>query len=404
MELTKSLIVEYEKNELMEKLLKDFRDMVNFCIEKGLKYGYSLKKLHESCYKKLKNRYNFHTIIYPEAYKVAQSIIRSWKANKGKEKPIARKKIIRLHKVIFKIDLENNQLAISYKPRQKIFLKLKLSDYHKQQIRNANKIGEILVNEKYVFIPLIYEIDLINPDKFVAIDVNENNIAFVSSDGKAGKIETGVRELKVCYSEKRRKINRIRNKRKRKKLLKKYSEREQNRTKDTLHKVSKFIAENFKGYGVIMEDLKCLRRTANRKVKKLNKYNHKIQKISVNNDFLKFRLNSFPFRMIQFYIQYKSLLNSSPVYFLNPKNTSKVCFRCGGTINSSKFCPNCGLDRDINACLNLLKMWGLPPPESLFNAKMTLPLTIKYEEKAGDLSRRGIGGYLKLKENICYQF
>jgi putative transposase len=392
MELTKSLIVEYEKNELMEKLLKDFRDMVNFCIEKGLKYGYSLKKLHESCYKKLKNRYNFHTIIYPEAYKVAQSIIRSWKANKGKEKPIARKKIIRLHKVIFKIDLENNQLAISYKPRQKIFLKLKLSDYHKQQIRNANKIGEILVNEKYVFIPLIYEIDLINPDKFVAIDVNENNIAFVSSDGKAGKIETGVRELKVCYSEKRRKINRIRNKRKRKKLLKKYSEREQNRTKDTLHKVSKFIAENFKGYGVIMEDLKCLRRTANRKVKKLNKYNHKIQKINVNNKFMKFRLNSFPFRMIQFYIQYKSLFNGSPVYFLNPKNTSKVCFRCGGTINSSKFCPNCGLDRDINACLNLLKMWGLPPPESLFNAKMTLPLTIKYEEKAGDLSRRGIGG------------
>jgi putative transposase len=391
MELTKSLIVEYEKNELMEKLLKDFRDMVNFCIEKGLKYGYSLKKLHESCYKKLKNRYNFHTIIYPEAYKVAQSIIRSWKANKGKEKPIARKKIIRLHKVIFKIDLENNQLAISYKPRQKIFLKLKLSDYHKQQIRNANKIGEILVNEKYVFIPLIYEIDLINPDKFVAIDVNENNIAFVSSDGKTGKIETGVRELKVCYSEKRRKINRIRNKRKRKKLLKKYSEREQNRTKDTLHKVSKFIAENFKGYGVIMEDLKLLRRTVNRKVKKLNRYNHKIQKVSVNSDFMKFRLNSFPFRMIQFYIQYKSLFNGSPVYFLNPKNTSKICFRCGGTINSSKFCPNCGLDRDINACLNLLKMWGLPPPERFPDAKMTLPLTIKDEDKAGDLRGKELG-------------
>jgi len=392
MELIKTLIVEYERNELMEKLLEDFRDMINFSIERGLKYGYSLKKLHENCYKELKKRYDYHTMIYIQAYRFAQSIIRSWKSNNGKEKPIARKKLIRL-KNVFKLDLKNNQVIINYKPRQKIFLKLRLSDYHKQQIKNAKEVAEILVNEKHVFIPLTYEIDLTKPDKFVAIDVNENNIAFVSSDGKAGKIETGVKELKVGYSEKRRKINRIRNKRKRKELLKKYSGREQNRTKDTLHKVSKFIAENFKGYGVIMEDLKLLRRTANRKVKKLNRYNHKIQKVSVNSDFMKFRLNAFPFRMIQFYIQYKSLFSGSPVYFLNPKNTSKICFRCGGTINASeKFCKNCGLDRDINACLNLLKMWGLPPPESLFNAKMTLPLTIKYEDKAKDLSRRGNGG------------
>jgi putative transposase len=378
MKLTKSLIVEYEKNEEMEKLLEDFRNMVNFCIEKGLKYGYSLKKLHESCYGELKKKYDYNTNIYPQAYRIAQSIIRSWKENSGKEIPIARKKLIRLHKNVFKLDdLENNQLIINYKPRQKIFLKLKLSDYHKEQIKNAKEIGEVLVNERYVFIPLTFEIDLTKPDRFVAIDVNENNISFVSSDGKAGKIETGIRELKVGYAEKRRKIQRIRNKRSKERLLKKYKEREQNRTKDSLHKVSKFISENFKGYGVIMEDLKLLRRRVNRKVKKLNKYNNKIQKISVNSDFMKFRLNSFPFRKIQFYIQYKALFNGSPVYFLNPKNTSKICFRCGGTINSSKFCPNCGLDRDINACLNLLKMWGLPPPESLSNANMTLSLTMR---------------------------
>jgi putative transposase len=198
--------------------------------------------------------------------------------------------------MISKIDLENSQLIVNYKSRQKIFLKLKLFDYHKQQIKNASKIGEVLVNEKHVYIPLEFEVNLTKPEKFVAIDVNENNIAFVSSDSKIGKMETGIRELKVGYSEKRRKIQKIRNKRRREKLLKKYREREQNRTKDILHKVSKFIAENFKGYGVIMEDLRCLRRTANRKIKKLNKYNHKIQKISVNSDFMKFRLNSFPFR------------------------------------------------------------------------------------------------------------
>jgi hypothetical protein len=37
-------------------------------------------------------------------------------------------------------------------------------------------------------------------------------------------------------------------------------------------------------------------------------------------------------------------------------------------------------------------MWGLPPPESLFNANMATPLTKKDEEKVEDLSRRGKGG------------
>jgi len=357
MELAKSLIVEYERNEEMEKLLEDFRDMVNFCIEKGLEYGYSLKKLHQNCYCELKKRYNYSAYIIASSYRVAQSIIRSWKANKGKEKPVARKKLIRLHKSIFKIDLENDRLVINYKPGKKIFLKLKLSGYHKEQIKKASKIGEVLVNERCVYIPLAFEIDLTNPNKFVAIDVNENSIAFASSDGKAGKIETGIREIKVGYMEKRRKIQKIRNGRKRKELLRKYSEREQNRTKDILHKVSKFITELFKGYGVILENLKNLRKRVNK---------------GVNRDkFMKFRLSAFPFRRIQFYIQYKSLFNGSPVYFVDPKNTSKICFRCGGTVNSSKYCPKCGLDRDINACLNMLKMWGLPPPESLLNAEMT---------------------------------
>jgi hypothetical protein len=36
-------------------------------------------------------------------------------------------------------------------------------------------------------------------------------------------------------------------------------------------------------------------------------------------------------------------------------------------------------------------MWGLPPPESLFNANMTLPLTIKNEEKEEDLRKRNWG-------------
>lgn len=41
-------------------------------------------------------------MIYPQAYKIVQSIIRSWKVNKGKEKPLAKKKLIRLRKIFSK--------------------------------------------------------------------------------------------------------------------------------------------------------------------------------------------------------------------------------------------------------------------------------------------------------------
>jgi len=37
------------------------------------------------------------------AYRVAQSIIRTWKANKGKEKPQMVKKIVRVHKTLIQV-------------------------------------------------------------------------------------------------------------------------------------------------------------------------------------------------------------------------------------------------------------------------------------------------------------
>ncbi len=387
MEITKSLIVKYQKNEEVEKLLSDFKDMVNFCIRKAQEIKTtSIKKLHKVCYEELKKRYNYNTIFYPMTYRIASQVIRTFKKNGGKfpqEIPEVKKRIVRLHKLLFKI--VEDKLIIHIRPNERIEVKLELSDYHKEQLKKG-EIGEIIIGEDYVYIPIKYEITLTESNEAIAIDVNENNIAFVDSKGNAGKIETGLREIKVGYQEKRKEIYSLRPYTKKfKKLMKRYSERERNRTKDILHKISKIVSELAKGKNVIMEDLKNLRKSVNKKVKKLNKHNKKIQEISQKNDFMKFRLNSFPFLRIQKYIEYKSLLNGSKVIYLNPKNTSKICVRCGGLINSLKYCPNCGLDRDINACLNLLKMWGLPSPERLLMTRMNPTLTsLSNEDKLGN--------------------
>ena len=350
--------------------------MVNYAIEQGLKHGYSVRRLHELCYRFFADRFDYHTLYYPMAYRVAQSIIRTWKANKGKEKPQMVKKIVRVHKALFKLDVENSVLHLKVRKGEALQLKLKLSDWHKEWLRRGRN-GEILINEDYVYIPTTVQLDLTKPNKWVAIDINENNVTYVSSDGKAGKIITGLKEVKIAYANKRRKIQlKTRNSKRFEELMQKFARREKNRTKDILHKLSRLLADKFKGYGFLLEDLKGLRNSINKKTLRFNKFSGKIQAVSIKNSFIKGRLNRMTFRRLQSYIEYKANLNTSPVHYLNPKNTSKFCFRCGGKINNSLKCPKCGLDRDVNACLNLLKMWGFSVhPESLTYEVMKLPLT-----------------------------
>ena len=152
--------------------------MVNYAIEQGLKHGYSVKKLHELCYRFFADRFDYHTLYYPMAYRVAQSIIRTWKANRGEKKPQMVKKIVRIHKQLFKLDVDNSILHLKVRKGETLQLKLKLSKWHKEWLKRGRN-GEILINEEYVYIPITVQIDLTKPDKWVAIDINENNVTYV---------------------------------------------------------------------------------------------------------------------------------------------------------------------------------------------------------------------------------
>jgi len=226
-------------------------------------------------------------------------------------------------------------------------------------------VREVLLGEEFVYIPIRVHVDLSEPKGFVAVDVNEDNVTYVASDGRAGKIHLGVKRLKETYHEKRKRVQVKVKGKERGELLRKYGLRERNRTKDILHKVTRFLVDKFKGYAFILEDLKRLRNAANRKVKKYNKKSKKVQEVSVRSKEMKRRLNSTPFRRIQSYVEYKALLSGSLVHYKSPHNTSKICARCGGLVNSLRACPTCGLDRDINACLNLLDVGRCGAPERL---------------------------------------
>ena len=192
---------------------------------------------------------------------------------------------------------------------------------------------------------------MIEPKNRIALEINECNVTGVRSSGDFFIIDTSeVKRIRHIYFEKRRKIQSgIKCGKRRKELLQEYGRREKNRVKDILHKVSKTIVEfaKFKDSGIILEDLKGIRKRID--------YNRIMNR----------RLHNWSFRKLQSYIEYKAKLNGIPVVYVNPKGSSSHCPICGEKLAPNgqwreKKCIKCKItwNRDVVACLNLLKMWG----------------------------------------------
>jgi len=88
-------------------------------------------------------------------------------------------------------------------------------------------------------------------------------------------------------------------------------------------------------------------------------------------------------------IDYKGRWNNITIQYINPKNTSRTCSRCGyinGNLKEKKIleCENCGLkiNRDLNAAINIGMALcgsgsGLPKVEDIRNRISEVSLTTK---------------------------
>jgi len=351
--VVRTMVFRYEPTPQILKLLSDFRDMINFCIAKALEMGsWSIKKLHRACYPELKARYDYHSDYYGRAYRIASQILRTWrkKVRRGQADPSrppqAKRLFVRLSKHQFK--LEKNTLRVSIRPRQYATILLQGGDYQarflERYARGELRVGEITINERYVYIPFIEEIDITAPSNYVGIDINESNITMTDNESNTVAINTKTtRTAHATYQNIRRRIQALKNPRTRARLLAKYRGRERRKVRDMLHKLSKAIVRLAGDRGIVLENLKGIKRQ-----NRSRKMNRRLN-------------NSWNPRQLQFYITYKALLAGLPVYFVNPARTSKECPRCGGHINSSeRACRECGLDRDVAASLNILYRFWCP--------------------------------------------
>jgi putative transposase len=209
------------------------------------------------------------------------------------------------------------------------------------------RVKQIEVDEQYAHVSVtIPEKPVIEPQAWLGVDRNTTgHIAVVANPqtGKVWKLGKKAEHIRRKYRVIRRKIQKAR----KYKLLKKIKNRESRVIRDLNHKASRKIVDIAiqQIAGIKLEKLDGIRN--NRKHTKSFNYG----------------LNSWSFYQLQKFIEYKAKLNGIPITYVEPKNTSKECSRCGniGIREGKSFkCLTCGhVDHaDANASFNI----ALRPP------------------------------------------
>ena len=179
------------------------------------------------------------------------------------------------------------------------------------------------------------------------IGVDRNS---VGNTATIANLETGkVRKLGISTADVSREFRNRRaklQKQNKKRALCKLSKKQARRTKDNNHKVSRSIVNHAKLHckAIALEKLE--------KIAKKGKAKRYVQK------------SQWPFYQLETFIRYKASLLGIPVLEINPKNTSKMCSKCGEINNPNRksfVCKKCGhVDhRDTNAAFNIALLGNL---------------------------------------------
>jgi putative transposase len=200
------------------------------------------------------------------------------------------------------------------------------------------KRGSITLTERKVIVAFEKnETPRFNNASIVAYDTNELSLDGVLATHEEIKpVHSDLRavaRIHAIHFERRRRIqNRLIHCRR--KLRVKLAEdrgRERRRVDAVLHKVAKeqLRLANVHNAKIVLEDLHGVRRHVNRRGRKLNQHNDRIQPLSVSPKALKRRLNIWPFRRLHGFIEYKAKWAGVPLAYVPAWNTSRTCAKCG---------------------------------------------------------------------------
>jgi putative transposase len=367
MQVFKAVQIPYEPTGTVLSLLRTFKKMVNYCIHTGLEKNISSRFcLQNEVYREL-GAFGLHSWYSLSAVEVATAILKNYRKTKRRlqfvRAPRAEKLVAKLGNQGYRV--VDDKLRIPTKPREYFYVSL-----HRRARRflsdAALKLGSVTLTPRTVSVAFSKDVEVNEPRNYAAYDTNERSIdgARIGEDGELS-VEiydlSDVSETRHGYFERVRRVQAkyAWDRRVAKKIQRKLFTNQDNRVNTILHQTSSAIvrkAINNK-QGIILEDLRYIRNSINKKVLGINRFNGKTQMISKRTKMLKRRLNSWSFQRLQNFIEYKALWNGVKVVTVSPRNTSRVCAICGCAMQDpkAKTLGCCGLNRHVNACLNLLK-------------------------------------------------
>ncbi len=368
------------KISALNRCLEEYFKLVNWYLSFN---STSKTFLHRNGYEKAKQLFNLNTALIQTARDKAVEILKSFNEKRKKvksEKPKLKRISIRFDKRCYSFAKTTNVLTpywltLSLNRRTRISLPIKFGKRQQEIIEEALQgkwqfctVEMVKRNGKwYAHFVLKKEVELIDePETVIGIDLGEWNVATAVAVSKQipkptrGQFWSGakIRYIRGKYSHIRRSLQR----KKRIDLIRRIGRKEGRIVNQILHTIAKDVVEYAKQFPkpiIVMEKLKNIRENMNGSAK-LNR-----------------RLHAWSFRKLQTYIEYKANLEGISVVYINPKNSSKRCHRCGHVtrkVDDREFrCPKCGLryNRDLNAAINLAHAltrgmgWGSREPPEL---------------------------------------
>jgi len=371
------------KLELLEWLLEQYAESVNLCIQRCLEHKVTSRaSLHLIAYEEWKSRFSLATHWFHSAGKVATETLRSWRmlcrqgeADPGKP-PVYEARTMRLELWTSRNSagvcrFHDNAVQIRIRKSEYLWLPLTVTEYHELMYlcdwrEGKARVGQITVStfrgRANVYVPFKREVEQKPPQGVCGVDINERSVdlcilkpneepRFVKLDvSKLPAIRHGS-QLKRKSIQKKLDVPPQRPLQKRR-LKAKYWRRERNRTNQVMHVVSKQIAEiaERERLAVAFEDITGIRGSMRSKRKSNNS---KVMRRSMRR-----RLNQWPFRRLQSYVEYKAQRLGLPTVEVSNYHKSKDCPICGryNRPNGHAYrCKACGFE----ASRHLVASWNI---------------------------------------------
>ena len=311
----------------------------------------SMKVVHSHVYEWLRNK-------YPELpsqgvirlYKDVIPAFKSIRSNKHRDADVPQKKrlSLRLDKRLYTRIDSDGVVITSEVARKRVKIPFVLYPKVVELLATCEPCDPtIFIRDNRMFLSIPFNIPTIvtDGDDAVGVDLGIKRL-FVTSEGKAFRDKTYLRERRKVRYLKRKLQEKTKNSKSARKHLAKVSKRERNLSMDMLHRATNVLVESTRASVLVVEDLSKIKT-------KTSKTNDGFKRTRHNNIF-----SQVPVRAFRDMLAYKAQIHGKRVETVSPTYTSQMDCRTGNRDGNRKGCryyctDGIVFDADWNAAANI---------------------------------------------------